>query len=108
MSDFDSVDSMSDAVREEDGNMGGDETPYMTDDDEFERDGTHEILIDEMSEDSARRDEIARRLEDLVATALEWSEISDDEDAQDIYEALADLYERVSEPLEDTDDELVE
>ena len=108
MSDFDSVDSMSDYDREADGDMGGDETPYMTDDDEFERDGTHEILIDEMSESAARRDEIARRLEDLVATALEWSETSDDEDAQDIYEALADLYERVSEPLEDTDDELVE
>ena len=108
MSDFDSVDSMSDFDREADGNMGGDETPYMTDDDEFERDGTHEIAINELSEEAARRDEIARRLEDLVATALEWSEISDDEDAQDIYEALADLYERVSEPLEDTDDELVE
>ena len=99
---------MSDYDREQDGDLGGDETPYMSDDDEFERDGTHEIAIDELSESTARRDEIARRLEDLVATALEWSEISEDEDAQDIYEALADLYERVSVPLEDTDDELVE
>ena len=57
---------------------------------------------------SARRDDIARTLEDLVASALEWSELSDDEDAQSIYEDLADLYERVSGPLEDTDDELAE
>ncbi len=99
---------MSDYDREQDGDLGGDETPYMSDDDEFERDGTHEIAIDDLSENTARRDEIARRLEDLVATALEWSELSEDEDAQDIYEALADLYEQVSVPLEDTDDELVE
>ncbi len=99
---------MSDYDREQDGDLGGDETPYMSDDDEFERDGTHEIAIDELSEERSRRDDIARRLEDLVASALEWSEISEDEDAQDIYEALADIYERVSEPLEDTDDELVE
>ena len=99
---------MSDYDREQDGDLGGDETPYMSDDDEFERDGTHEIAIDELSEERSRRDDLARRLEDIVASALEWSEISEDEDAQDIYEALADIYERVSLPLEETDDELVE
>ncbi len=99
---------MSDYDREQDGDLGGDDTPYMSDDDEFERDGTHEIAIDELSEERSRRDDLARRLEDIVASALEWSEISEDEDAQDIYEALANIYERVSLPLEDTDDELVE
>ena len=98
---------MADYDREQDGDLGGDETPYMSDDDEFERDGTHTLLSDE-NDAQARRDEIARQLEDLVASALEWSEISDDEDALQIYEDLADLYERVSAPLEDTDDELAE
>ena len=99
---------MSDYDREHEGDLGGDETPYMSDDDEFERDGTHETVIDDYNEVTDRRDDIARTLEDLVASALEWSELSDDEDAQSIYEDLADLYERVSGPLEDTDDELAE
>lgn len=98
---------MADYDREQDGDLGGDETPYMSDDDEFERDGTHTLLSDD-NDVQARRDEIARQLEDLVASALEWSEMSDDEDALQIYEDLADLYERVSAPLEDTDDELAE
>ena len=98
---------MADYNREKDGDLGGDDTPYMSDDDEFERDGTHTLLTED-NEDQARRDEIARRLEDLVATTLEWSEISEDDDAVQIYEDLADLYERVSLPLEDTDDELAE
>lgn len=98
---------MSDYDREQDGDLGGDDTPYMSDDDEFERDGTHTLLTDE-NEDLAGRNELARQLEDLVASALEWSEISEDEDAVSIYEDLAALYERVSEPLEDTDDELAE
>lgn len=99
---------MEDYERREDGDLSGDDTPYMSDDDEFERDGTNEVVIDEYNESVARRDELARQLEDLVASALEWSEISEDEDAQQIYEDLADLYERVNAPLEDTDDELVE
>ena len=98
---------MADYDREQDGDLGGDDTPYMSDDDEFERDGTHTLLTED-NEDQARCDDIARRLEDLVATALEWSEISEDDDAVQIYEDLADLYERVSVPLEDTDDELAE
>ncbi len=98
---------MSDYDREQDGDLGGDDTPYMSDDDEFERDGTHTLLTED-NEDQARRDEIARRLEDLVASALEWSETSEDDDAVQIYEDLADLYERVSLPLEETDDELAE
>ncbi|ADI13159.1 hypothetical protein [Truepera radiovictrix] len=97
---------MADYERELDGDLGGDATPYMSDDDEFERDGTHTILGDE-NENLARRNDLARQLEDLVAAALDWSEISDDEDAREIYEDLVDLYERVSAPLEDTDDEVV-
>lgn len=99
---------MEDYERREDGDLGGDDTPYMSDDDEFERDGTNEVVIDEYNESVARRDELARQLEDLVASALEWSEISEDEDAQQIYEDLAALSERVSGPLEDTDDEVAE
>lgn len=99
---------MEDYERREDGDLGGDDTPYMSDDDEFERDGTNEVVISEFNEDVARRDELARQLEDLVAGALEWSEMSEDEDARQIYEDLADLYERLSAPLEDTDDEVAE
>ena len=99
---------MADYDRDYDGDLGGDDTPYMSDDDEFERDGTHEVLIDEESENISTRDDMARILEDLVATALEWSETSPDEDARKIYEDLAEIYERVSAPLEESDDELVE
>ncbi len=97
---------MSDYDREQDGDLGGDDTPYMSDDDEFERDGTH-TLIDDENENLVRRNELSRQLEDIVASALEWSEVSEDEDAQGIYEALSDIFERVSAPLEDTDDEVV-
>ncbi len=98
---------MADYKRELDGDLGGDDTPYMSDDDEFERDGTHTLLDDE-NENVVRRNELSRQLEDIVAAALEWSETSEDEDAQQIYEDLAALSERVSAPLEDTDDELVD
>jgi hypothetical protein len=98
---------MSDYDREQDGDLGGDETPYMSDDDEFERDGTHTLLTDG-NESQAMRDDIARRLEELLETTLEWSELSEDEDAQEIYEDLADLSERVRAPLEETDDEVAE
>lgn len=78
---------------------------YMADDSTEERDGG--ILptpITERYERIAQRDELARKLEEVVADAREWVETSEDEDARSIYEDLVDIFERVGEPLEDTDD----
>lgn len=53
----------------------------------------------------ARRDDLARRLEDLVASAREWASQQGSDEAHDIAETLADVYERLGLPTEDTDGE---
>jgi len=52
----------------------------------------------------SRRDEIARQLEEVVINAQEWADENGTPEAIDIYEALNDIYERLGEPSEDTDD----
>ena len=56
-------------------------------------------------ESMARRDDLARRLEDLVADAREWAREDESEAAHDIAEMLAAAYERLGVPTEDTDNE---
>ncbi len=46
--------------------------------------------------------ELARRLEELVADAYDWLGRAEDEDAQEIYDTLVDLSERLGNPPEDT------
>lgn len=53
----------------------------------------------------ARRDDLARRMEDLVEEAHEWAEEDGSEEARDIADSLEDIYERLGVPTEDTDDE---
>jgi hypothetical protein len=50
----------------------------------------------------ADRDELARRMEDLVADAYDWLGRAEDEDAQEIYDTLVDLSERLGNPSEET------
>ncbi len=54
----------------------------------------------------ARRDDLARRLEDLVADAREWADEMDTDEAHDLAESLADVFDRLGQPLEDTDETL--
>ncbi|MBA2666636.1 MAG: hypothetical protein H0U69_06360 [Trueperaceae bacterium] len=65
--------------------------------------GVSETPLRPANEAIARRDDLARRLEDLVASAREWARDEGSEEAHDIAEELADLYDRLGTPLEDTD-----
>lgn len=55
-------------------------------------------------EEMSRRDELARQLEEIVINAQEWADEDGSPEALDIYESLNDIYERLGEPTEDTDD----
>lgn len=51
----------------------------------------------------ARHDELARQLEDVVATAQAWAREVGTRDAVEIAEALGELYERVGDASEESD-----
>lgn len=55
-------------------------------------------------ESMGRRDDLARRLGELLIEAQEWADEDGSVEALDIYESLNDVYERLGEPSEDTDD----
>ena len=76
-------------------------------DDERERDGVHNIYLDEGEQGAAMRSDILRQLESLEKDTLDWLEFSDDEDAQSVYEGLTDLRELPGETPEESDDERV-
>jgi hypothetical protein len=78
------------------------EEPRTHDDDDPWGDGIHDTPLVKRYEDMADRDELARRLEELVADAYDWMGRAQDEDAQEIYETLLDLAERMGNPSEET------
>lgn len=51
----------------------------------------------------ARRDDLSRRLEDLVADAREWADDTRSDEARAVADLLADAFERLGVPTEDTD-----
>ncbi len=53
----------------------------------------------------ARRDDLARRLGDILLEMEDWAEEDGSEEAHSIAEDLAELYERLGEPSEMTDAE---
>ena len=67
--------------------------------------GFTDTPLREEYESMARRDDLSRRLEDLVADAREWADDVATDEARDIAETLADVYERLGVPTEDTDNE---
>ena len=79
-----------------------DEAPRNHDDDDPWGDGIHDTPLTKRYEDMADRDELARRLEDLVADAYDWLGRGEDEDAQEIYDTLVNLSERLGNPSEET------
>ncbi len=56
-------------------------------------------------ESMAQRSELARRLEDLIASAAEWARDDGSAEAQDIVDMLSEAYDRLGEPLEDSEQE---
>ncbi len=73
------------------------------DDDPPEGDGVTDTPLTWEYEGIAMRDELARRLGELVVDVREWAELEDSEEADDIASSLADLYERLGAPSESTD-----
>ena len=80
----------------------GDDAPRNHDDQDPWGDGVHETPLTQEYEGMAERADLARTLEDLAADAYDWAQRTEDADAQEIYETLADLAERVGNPPEDT------
>ncbi len=76
--------------------------PRISDDDELDLDGDGitETPFQPAFEAIALREELARGLEDLLPSAREWAQIDGSNEALAIAEALAEIYERVGEPLE--------
>ena len=81
---------------------GDEDEPRNSDDDDPWGDGIHDTPLTKRYEDMADRDELARRMEDLVADAYDWLGRAEDEDAQEIYDTLVDLSERLGNPPEAT------
>lgn len=54
-------------------------------------------------ESMARRDEIARRVDDLLVDVRDWADEDDSEAARDILDTVEDLAQRLGEPPEDSD-----
>ena len=79
-----------------------DDAPRNSDDDDPWGDGIHDTPLTKRYEDMADRDELARRMEELVADAYDWLGRAEDEDAQEIYDTLVDVSERLGNPSEDT------
>lgn len=51
----------------------------------------------------ARRDELARQLEEIVVSVREWADEQGSDDARAIADDLEDVYERLGQPSEETD-----
>jgi hypothetical protein len=77
--------------------------PYMSDRDDEERQGVGDLPLREDYEISALRDEVARQFEALLEAVEAWREDDDTGEADEIYQELSDIYERVGEPVEETD-----
>jgi hypothetical protein len=77
--------------------------PYMSDGDDEERQGVGDMPLREDYEISALRGEVARQLEALIGAVEAWREDDDTGEADEIYQQLSDIYDRVGEPVEDTD-----
>lgn len=78
------------------------EAPRTHDDDDPWGDGISDTPLVSRYEDMADRDELARRLEDLVADAYDWAARSEEDDAQEIYDVLLSVSERLGNPPEET------
>jgi hypothetical protein len=81
--------------------------PRLSDDDDLdaEGDGLTDTPLRSAYESMARRNDLARRLEDLVRDVQEWAQDDGSDQASWIAEALADAYEQLDTPPEDTSTE---
>ena len=75
---------------------------YTHDDPDRQRDGVHDVPFMEEYENVARRDELARRMDDTVAAARSWAQESNEPDAQEIVDLLVEASDRLGRPTEET------
>lgn len=73
----------------------------ISDDDQRERDGIHPTEYDIGGEAVAQRHELERMVEDLIESAEDWLENTEDSDAREIYQLMRDLHERLGDAPED-------
>ena len=76
---------------------------FISDDDQRERDGIHPTEYDIAGEGAALRHELERQMEDLIEDAQDWLQNTSDPDAQGIYDAMVDLYERLGNSPEESE-----
>jgi hypothetical protein len=81
--------------------------PRVSDDDDLDTEGSglQNTPFRSAYEDGARRADLARRLEELLVDVQEWAQEDGSEQARWIHDALADAYEQLDMPPEDTDAE---
>jgi hypothetical protein len=81
--------------------------PRLSDDDDLDAEGSglEDTPLRSAYESMARRNDLARRLEDLVTDVQEWARDDGSEQAAWIAEALVDAYEQLDTPPEETSTE---
>lgn len=77
---------------------------YMSDDDERERDGIHNVYLSEEARQAGKRNLLIRKVADLERDALDWLEFTEDADAQGVYDLIAQLRDMLGEAPEDSAD----
>jgi len=74
---------------------------HVSDDDQRERDGVYPTEYDlEGSEAMAQRDELERQVVTLYQDAESWLQNTNDPDAQEIFDLISNLHERLGNPPE--------
>ena len=80
----------------------GNRPEHISDDDQRERDGVHPTEYDlQGTEAMAQRDELERQMQTLIHDAENWLQNSNEPDAQEIYDLMLDLHERLGNPPEE-------
>lgn len=102
-------DAMPDTPNEDMGNLASPnpdvEMQRTSDDNDLnpEGSGVEDTHLRTPYESMARRDDIARRVDELLVEIREWADEDGSEEALDILETVEDLSERLGEPPEDSD-----
>ncbi len=75
---------------------------HVSDDDQRERDGVYPTEYDLVGEEAmAQRDELERQVAVLIQDAEDWLQNSNEPDAQEIYNLMLELHERLGNPPEE-------
>ena len=74
---------------------------HVSDDDQRERDGVYPTEYDlQGTEAMAQRDELERQMQAIVQDAENWLQNTKESDAQEIYNMMLELHERLGNPPE--------